>query len=107
MQTSVTAVAFLHTSIRNGEFLLAIGLETGGIELWSIPTFEASSTKGPKLLHQIPTLDCHSASVRRLAWRPQLNGIIANKESPRNFFLASCGLDNGVKIFEVSLDYQS
>lgn len=106
---AVTAVAFAPRLIQQGgvegggeegSYLLAIGMESGGVELWSgsrddgalwrcLLTFEGS----------LP----HAATVRRLRWKPfSSDSVEMNGEKEREpLVLASCGADHAVKIARI------
>jgi hypothetical protein len=47
--------------LEDGTALLAVGLESGRLELWSIPTFE-SSNRQPSLMISAPLSLCHKAT---------------------------------------------
>ena len=76
--------------------LLAVGLETGVISLWSVPAATISMT----CLWQAPVHLQHGAAVRRLAFQEldqQTDG------ETRTLHLASCSDDHTVRVFSVSL----
>jgi len=108
---AVTAVAFAPRLIQQqggkeggeegGSYLLVIGMESGGIELWSGSKDDGSSWRC--LLTFEGSLP-HAATVRRLRWKPLsfaatdgLNG--EKKREP--LVLASCGADHAVKISRI------
>jgi elongator complex protein 2 len=96
----ITALAFapkiIH-NVNNGEVIqhtiLAIGMESGLIELWTIPLDGEEIT--PVLAHSIPVQDCHIDVVKKIAWRPMNND--------GDFTFASCSSDNGVRIFKLDI----
>lgn len=102
-RSSVTALSWtsLHDQRNNG--LLAIGMETGLIELWrlSYDRAEDMSNAAPSLVAalaiRIDPFMCHVSSVNRLAWWK-------NRENEKSMQLASCGADNCVSVFEVTVD---
>uniref|UniRef100_A0A7S2LPJ7 Elongator complex protein 2 n=1 Tax=Leptocylindrus danicus TaxID=163516 RepID=A0A7S2LPJ7_9STRA len=107
---AVTAVSFAPKLVDNNsvpEALLAIGLECGTLQIWSIPLSNVGSefSSKPYLFHCFPIVDCHAATVRRLAWKPVNEKIQDGSMSTEslNFVLASCSLDHGVRIFEVEI----
>lgn len=96
---SVTSLAFAPRLSRgSSKALLAVGVECGLIELWSIPipTTETSSEQTPQLLQCLPPNMCHVATVSQLAWRPL--GMDPKKQT---LSLASASMDHGCRIFEV------
>jgi elongator complex protein 2 len=101
---SVTSLAFAPRSIpgASSQGLLALGLESGLMELWSVPipkstAGEADTAVQPKLLHCFAPNMCHVATVTKLAWRPRRH---EDKEK-QTLTLASCSADHGCRIFEI------
>ncbi|XP_058832263.1 elongator complex protein 2-like [Topomyia yanbarensis] len=82
---SVTAVAFARRKLHQDQYLVAIGLETGIIQLYEIE-------QDWKLLASVNQTCGHHLTVKRLAFRP-IDELIQ---------LASCGEDNMVRIYDVS-----
>jgi elongator complex protein 2 len=78
--------------VRHG--IIAVGVESGLIEIWAVPLIEGDWSAA--ILHSIPVQDCHLGVVKKLAWRPA-------KENESVLTLASCGSDNGVRLFSISL----
>jgi WD40 repeat protein len=72
---------------------IAIGLESGLIEIWSVP-IGATRSVAPCIV--IPATPCHSSTVTQLAWRPE-------GESKPTMCLASCSSDHGCKLYELQL----
>ena len=91
----ITAVAFAPRLLQKS-MILAVGLENGLIELWGIPADVLNAQNSCKLLHLIPTMDCHISSITKLAWKPDKK---ANNPSDWHSTLASCSTDHGVRIF--------
>jgi WD40 repeat protein len=123
---SVTAIAFAPVEYpQTSALILAVGLETGRIELWAIPNTSSASVASvdngqikddtimqfPQLLHAFDNTICHIASISKLAWRPYLlkpNTDNTTTEDERNntkasLQLASCSMDQGCRIFDVVL----
>lgn len=132
---SVTAVAFapVHSfrfeESRDDsyptELLLAIGLESGRIELWSIPSRAVATGIGQQDQQRIPQLVlpfdesiCHVAAVTKLAWRPltkdqqrmqntsREHGAFDQEETMdthRTLHLASGSSDHGCRIFCITV----
>ena len=91
----ITSVAFA-PKIFHDSAILAIGLESGILELWRIPLNETGLI--PSLIRVFPTNICHTAAVRKISWRPlSYDSKVSNK-----VMMASCSLDHGVRIFELS-----
>jgi len=96
----ITALSFAPKTLhmmKDGEIckhtILAIGMESGLIELWIIPL--EGENRIPCLAHSIPVQDCHIDVVKKLAWRPS--------KLDQRLTLASCSSDNGVRIFQVDV----
>ena len=89
---SVTALSFAPTRI-NGNALLALGLDNGIIELWTIP-LNGTVDQTPELVKCFEPMLCHISTVTKLAWRP--------KPSDGRMVLASCSSDHGCRIFEIT-----
>ena len=92
----ITAVAFAPTMFESFA-VLAIGLESGRIEIWGIPLDLKDSKISCQLLHLVPLADCHIEAVKKLAWQPpQIN---RNSSNIWDCTLASCSADHGVRIY--------
>jgi elongator complex protein 2 len=89
LHESVTALAFSPAGARAP--LLAIGFDSGAIQLWDV----ADPCRPSKHRQQLPRSLWHCGTVRRLAWRPG-----------RDLQLLSCGVDWLVQLvqFEESED---
>jgi elongator complex protein 2 len=83
---SFTALCYAQRHFKESNYLLAIGLETGYIHLY---TFNGSSCE---LLTSLNQSEAHHLCVNKLQFRP----------SKSEFHLASCGNDNLVRIYDVS-----
>lgn len=92
--------------------LLALGLESGRLELWRIPlakklasgdkTEPPATTKQPVFVGGIPLYMCHVASVTKLAWRPQKRPDDSTERSTK-FYLSSCSVDHACRINEITV----
>jgi elongator complex protein 2 len=91
---SVTALSVRPKPLEDGTALLAVGLESGRLEFWSIPTVESLDSK-PSLSCLMPLSMCHKAACTKLAWQPQRLGPVESS------LLASSSMDHGIRIFEV------
>lgn len=105
---SVTALCLRPTPYggdHSGTALVAIGLDSGRLELWAVPVVVAStqddaSAKQPTLVRTVPASLCHRATVTKLAWKPERNdGSADNGHWCR--LLASSSMDHGVRIFDI------
>ena len=81
----ITAIAFAPKPLQSSA-ILAIGLESGLIEIWSIPLNSDDSNRTHRLIHMIHTRDCHTGSMNANLW---------------DCTLASCGVDHGVRNFRI------
>jgi WD40 repeat protein len=95
---AITALSFAPTPLDDKDALLAVGLESGRIELFRVPL---SPSSPPQLLLQFPKSLCHIATVTKLAWRPLTRE--SSKTTTRKLQLASSSMDCGCRIFEVLL----
>ncbi|CAI0447251.1 unnamed protein product [Linum tenue] len=102
--SSVTAVSWFGIDRQRDHGLVAVGMENGLIELWSITVRRnidsgGSSASAALAIRLDPTM-CHVSPVNRLSWRSR-----EKSEDSRSVQLASCGADHCVRIFEVNLSY--
>ncbi|KAF7808839.1 elongator complex protein 2 [Senna tora] len=103
--SSVTALSWACLGDqRRNDGLLAIGMESGLIELWSLSQKKAEDdmrnaapSVAAALVVRIDPFICHVSSVNRLAWRKK-------RENEKRMQLASCGADNCVRVFDVTVD---
>mmetsp|Transcript_25021 Transcript_25021/g.59053 ORF Transcript_25021/g.59053 Transcript_25021/m.59053 type:complete len:1066 (-) Transcript_25021:465-3662(-) len=98
---AVTSLAFSPSKLFNVDRgVLAIGLENGFIQLWSVPlisSLEDTSVEKPTTVAFFDPQICHIGAIKKLAWRP------ATDKSEGPLVLASCSSDNGCRIFSVWL----
>ncbi|KAL7537175.1 hypothetical protein ACHAXR_007644 [Thalassiosira sp. AJA248-18] len=116
----ITAVAFAEDLLRgSGDdklecAILSIGTESGRIEIWAVPIFSSNdinvsdseaATPRPELLCAIPAKDCHYDTVKKISWRPNTttHHIHGLNEGTMHLTLATCGRDNGVRIFKLAI----
>jgi elongator complex protein 2 len=94
----VTAVALAPAHVTGGgggsTYLCAVGLEDGGLQLWSAETDPEAGPAASRLLWAAARGEGHAAAVRRVAWSPSRAGGGAP-------LLASCGEDHAVRVYEV------
>merc|ERR1711957_534626 len=97
--------------------ILGVGTESGRIEVWAVPLPSLSAVDpfnnehecpNPILLYAIPSNDCHFGSVKKVSWRPNA-GVHTSSEGMndnrvlKELTLATCGKDNGVRIFNLTI----
>lgn len=110
----ITTVAFANNILQgsNGQTrygILSIGTDSGGIEVWAVPVSsdpvppEMKVKSSPLLLCVIPSNDSHFDTVKKLSWRPNTNHTEEVDEGMVHLTLASCGQDNGVRIFNLKV----
>lgn len=101
--SSVTALSWVGLHHRKNNGLLAVGMENGQIELWNLSYNRADdgSIAAPglaaSLAVRIDPFICHASTVNRLAWKK-------NEDDHTSMQLASCGADNCVRVFDVSVE---
>jgi len=111
----ITAVAFAEELLKgsggNKDIdygILAIGTESGCVEVWAVPVLpnNLEECPSPILLCAIPTNDCHFDTVKKVSWRPSAKGLTGEDQKADKWLdltLASCGEDNGVRIFNLCI----
>ncbi|GFQ07982.1 elongator complex protein 2 [Phtheirospermum japonicum] len=103
-KSSVTALSWLGIDRKTNLGLLAVGMESGLIELWSLsnPRTENSGSIGvvpnAALVVRLDPFICHVSGVHRLRWKNATMG-----EDCTSAQLASCGDDHCVRVFQVSV----
>ncbi len=98
---SVTAVDSF--SFDSQEHFLAIGSESGEIQVWLL-RFDVSKGLNCTKLFVFAATICHGSSVRRLRWNPQSYlSDSSNRGALHKAELASCGDDNFVRIFQIEI----
>lgn len=102
--SSVTALSWVGLDRKSNDGLLAVGMENGLIELWSLSVKRsedgvAADAVAAALVVRLDPLMCHVSSVNRLAWRNR-----RNEDSSSSIQLASCGVDQCVRVFEVNVN---
>lgn len=95
--SSVTAVAWTGLDQTEKSGCVAVGMESGLIELWNIKIIEIEegTTATAALALRLEPFMCHVSAVNRLAWRPTEKC----KSNQRLLTLTSCGDDNCVRVF--------
>ena len=108
----VTAVAFSPKPMEYGDgdqrLLLAVGVEAGLIELWSVQIGreinESIQSIQVELLQSIPIHFCHFDSVKRLLWKPCHGTQEKKNDMKSKLTLASCSSDHGVRLFNIFIN---
>lgn len=102
--SSVTALSWTGLNRQDNHGLLAVGMESGLIELWSLSSTgrpgdgNAAAPPTAACVAKFDPFMCHVSPVHRLAWRDSMK-----KEDCRSMQLASCGADHTVRVFNVDL----
>ncbi|GKY91911.1 hypothetical protein MPSEU_000162700 [Mayamaea pseudoterrestris] len=96
---AVTAISFAPHPLGNdiASMILAVGLESGLMELWKLSLDKEGTTATPQIRCVFPPSYCHSARVSKLAWRP------CSCSDSSKHVLASCSMDHGCRIFSIEL----
>jgi elongator complex protein 2 len=107
---AVTAISFAPIPLIN-QAVLAIGLESGRIELWCISYEKGAALKVTSTPYMLSGLDpslCHCDTVTKLAWRPIRSNTTSDATEKAGditddpiLYLASCSMDHGCRIFEI------
>lgn len=97
--SSVTALSWVGLDRQRNDGLLAVGMESGLLQIWSLHVERSDDNIPSVATAQIIRLDpfmCHVSAVNQLAWKnPE------NNENSTNLQLASCGADHCVRLYEV------
>lgn len=97
---AVTSLAIAPSAIMidaEPNLLIAIGLDNGLIEFWAVSM--SALDEAPTLVHALSPVQCHAASVTKLAWRPiEMGGSHGNYDG---FVLASASADHGCRIWRI------
>ncbi|KAJ0095654.1 hypothetical protein Patl1_15093 [Pistacia atlantica] len=102
--SSVTALSWVGLDCQTNQGLLAVGMESGLIELWhlSIKRTNNGSITVPSvaasLVVKLDPFMCHVSPVNRLAWKTP-----EKSENCKSMQLASCGADHCVRVFDVTV----
>jgi WD40 repeat protein len=97
---AVTALSFAPRPWAEEDAMLAVGLESGMVELWRIPKEVSGSCA---LLGSISRQLSHIAAVTKLAWRPLVASASQGKVEGI-MILASCSSDHGCRLFRIDHD---
>ena len=101
--SSVMALSWVGLDRNRNDGLIAVGMENGLIELWSLSARRAEdgsvgvSGASCGLVVRFDPFMCHISAVHRLAWRES-----EKSEDSLSLELGSCGADHCVRVFEVS-----
>ncbi|XP_010479387.1 PREDICTED: elongator complex protein 2 isoform X1 [Camelina sativa] len=96
--SSVTAVAWTGLDRKEKSGCVAVGMESGLIELWTIKIIETEegTTATAALALRLEPFMCHVSAVNRLVWKPT-EKCESNQSLLR---LTSCADDNCVRVFD-------
>lgn len=92
---SITALSWAGLDRHLSTGLLAVGMDNGLLELWSLSLNGKADNIAVLALRFDPLL-CHVSTVNRLAWRKLDDG-----DESGAMELASCGADHCVRVFKV------
>ncbi|GAV75750.1 WD40 domain-containing protein [Cephalotus follicularis] len=102
--SSVTSLSWIGLDRRRNYGFLAVGMENGLVELWSLSLKRSDDGSiaipgaAASLVERFDPFLCHVSAVNRLAWRnPE------KSEECQSLQLASCGSDHCVRVFEVDV----
>lgn len=102
--SSVTALSWFGLDREINHGFLAVGMESGLIELWNlfVKRTNNGSVTVPSVAASIAVkLDpfmCHVSAVNRLAWKTP-----EKSKKCKSMQLASCGADHCVRVFEITV----
>ncbi|KAL6543797.1 hypothetical protein OROGR_010294 [Orobanche gracilis] len=102
-KSSVTALSWLGVDRRTNLGLLAVGMESGLLELWRLSNTKSENSSiavvpNAALAVRFDPFICHVSTVQRLRWEKA-----AKSEDCTSVQLASCGDDHCVRVFQVSV----
>ncbi|KAK8699316.1 hypothetical protein V6N13_115404 [Hibiscus sabdariffa] len=104
--SSVNALSWVGLGQQRDHGLLAAGMETGLLQIWSLHVERGNGTGSlstPSVtaapIIRLDPFMCHVSAVNRLAWKNH-----ENNEKCTSLQLASCGADNSVRLYEVTID---
>ncbi len=118
---SVTSIDTAPRVLSNDNYLVALGSENGDIQLWTISPSEEVNGSDHRCspAAAVHSHHCHGSSIKRIRWSPKclkhnlIDTEVENSEEKHlnssaefgqtKFQFASCGDDNCMKIFTVSL----
>ena len=99
--SSVTALAFASSSYLPNSYLIAIGFDTGLMEIRRIVFENDTAVWRTYQYASYDSSKAHHATIRRLAFRPAVHNETTKSKIAQ---LASCGMDNIVKIHDLSIE---
>lgn len=99
-KSSVTALSWVGLSRQSNHGFLAVGMESGLIELWSLSCERSDNgnlmVPNATCVVQFDPFLCHASPVNRLTWRPS-----EKIPDSKVIQLASCGADHCVRVFSI------
>lgn len=90
---AVTSLSFAPSESDTSRALLALGLESGRLELLQIDMQTLDKTT-----IIVSPSTCHIAAITRMAWRP----LTTNDSKPNTLHLATCSADHSCRIFTIA-----
>ncbi|XP_060064524.1 elongator complex protein 2-like [Ylistrum balloti] len=96
---SATAVDMGPVQLSNNRYIVAVGLESGSIQLY---TWNIADDNSASVWKKFDQLNFHHLTVKRLKFRPCL-GRAGTDEDEAWLQLASCGADHAVRIYDIDL----
>ena len=98
---SITALSFASKSYAKGNYyILAVGYEYGVIDVGKIQRFPHQNIYKWQMILSLNQSVAHHLAVRKIAFRPKYKKYTENKITLQ---LATCGDDNAVKIFDITI----
>ncbi|XP_012075723.1 elongator complex protein 2 isoform X2 [Jatropha curcas] len=97
--SSVTALSWVGIDRQTNHGLLAVGMENGLIELWSLALRQSKDATPATLKVRLDPSMCHVSSVNRMSWRNNEKSQDCNRLQ-----LATCGIDHCVRVFDVIIN---
>jgi elongator complex protein 2 len=101
-KSSVTALSWVGLNRESNYGFLAVGMESGLIELWCLsstnPENGNAAVQSTACIAKFDPFLCHVSPVHRLAWRNSIKN-----DDCSSMHLASCGADHTVRVFNVGL----
>lgn len=100
--SSVTALSWMGLNRHTNHGILAVGMESGSIELWSLSSARSddgnAAIQNAVYIAKFNPFLCHVSPVNRLAWKNSVKN-----EDCRSLQLASCGADHSVRVFNIDI----
>ncbi|PNF19334.1 putative elongator complex protein 2 [Cryptotermes secundus] len=99
---SVTAVAVAPVKIAADVYLVAVGLESGCINMYKWSPVSTGTVDNWQRCLELDNSVAHHLAVKKLSFRPLVDtGSDCDKNTLKNLQISSCGADHAVKIFNI------